>query len=89
MKKMNYLGKMDHVGTAAHGRAKLGRQITFEDAVLFGGKKQKTKIHSRDRLQTGKQYRGPAILTEYSATTVIPPGATFRVDKAANLVIAL
>jgi N-methylhydantoinase A len=89
MKKMNYLGKMDHVGTAAHGRAKLGRQITFEDAVLFGGKQQKTKIHSRDRLQTGKQYRGPAILTEYSATTVIPPGATFRVDKAANLVIAL
>ena len=89
MKKMNYLGKMDYVGTAAHGRAKLSRQITFEDAVLFGGKQQKTKIHSRDRLQTGKQYRGPAILTEYSATTVIPPGATFRVDKAANLVIAL
>jgi N-methylhydantoinase A len=40
-------------------------------------------------LEPGKQYRGPAIITEYSATTVIPPDAKFHLDRAANLLISL
>jgi len=36
-----------------------------------------------------KSYRGAAIVTEYSATTVIPPGKRFRVDHASNLTIEL
>jgi N-methylhydantoinase A/oxoprolinase/acetone carboxylase beta subunit len=32
-------------------------------------------------------YRGPAILTEYSATTVVPPGMKFHSDRAGNVVI--
>jgi N-methylhydantoinase A/oxoprolinase/acetone carboxylase beta subunit len=31
--------------------------------------------------------KGPAIITEYSATTVIPPGKKFRIDQAGNLLI--
>ena len=36
-------------------------------------------------LKPGKKYSGPAIITEYSATTVIPPRKGFQLDKAANL----
>ena len=52
-------------------------------------KKLQTKIYSRDDLRPGKPYPGPAIITEYSATTVIPPNANFHLDRAANLVISL
>jgi N-methylhydantoinase A len=72
-----------------HGRAKLGKLSQAETQVLFDGKKVKTKIYSREDLTPGAQYSGPAIITEYSATTVIPPGKRFHLDKAANLIISL
>ena len=82
--------KRKHVGTAAPGRpsrARLGRLSTPKAAVLFDGKKHETKIHSRDALTPGKKYSGPAIITEYSATTVVPPGKMFHVDGAKNLLV--
>jgi N-methylhydantoinase A len=83
--------KSDHVGTAAFarpGRANLGRPSTLEAPVLFENKKRNTKIHSRDDLRPGKQYPGPAIITEYSATTVIPPRKHFLIDRASNLIVS-
>jgi N-methylhydantoinase A len=87
-----HVNKMVHVGTAAHGRpgrAKLGSPFTPKAPVLFDGKKLWTAIRSRDTLQPGKKYSGPAIVTEYSATTVIPPGNGFHVDPAANLIVTI
>jgi N-methylhydantoinase A len=81
-----------HVGTAAlgrPGRAKLGRLSPPETTVRFDSRVLKTKIYSRDELHPGKPYSGPAIVTEYGATTVIPPGKRFYLDKAENLVIAI
>jgi N-methylhydantoinase A len=71
------------------GRATLASFSASEVPVLFGGKKLKTKIHSRDNLHPGKKYSGPAIITEYSATTVIPPGKRFHLDRAGNLNITI
>ena len=69
--------------------SKARQAFPHEASVLFEGKKQKTKIHSRDDLRPGKKYPGPAIITEYSATTVIPPTQSFHLDRAANLIISL
>jgi N-methylhydantoinase A len=80
------------VGTGAlarPGRATLGRLSPPKAQVLFEAKKQETKIYQREELQPDKKYAGPAFITEYSATTVIPPGKKFHVDKASNLVIAI
>src|SRR5579864_8812708 len=81
-----------HVGTAVLGhsgrRAKLG-SLTPEAPVHFDGKTLKTKIYSRDELAPRRIYSGPAIITEYSATTVIPPTVRFRADKANNLIISM
>src|SRR5208337_1740229 len=60
------------------GRAKLGSISPAKVPVLFDGKKLETQIYSRDDLHLGKKYSGPAVITEYSATTVIPPGKRFR-----------
>jgi len=55
--------------------------------VYFGGRAVRTAVHDREGLGTGRKYAGPAVITEYSATTVVPPGMGFRVDVAGNIVI--
>ena len=55
----------------------------------FLGKRYRTAILPRESLKQGKSYRGPAIITEYSATTVVPPGLRFRVDRAGNLIVTI
>ena len=57
--------------------------------VHFGGKRHKTQIIPRASIRTGKKLRGPAIITEYSATTVVPPGLFFGKDQAGNLQIEI
>jgi N-methylhydantoinase A len=57
-------------------------------SVMFDGRRLKTAILDRDSLTVGKKYSGPAVITEYSATTVVPPGMRFVLDRAGNVVIA-
>jgi N-methylhydantoinase A len=57
--------------------------------VMFAGRPLKTKVVPRETLQSGRRYRGPAIITEYSATIVIPPGSTYQADKAGNLLVGI
>jgi N-methylhydantoinase A len=74
---------------ARPGRAKLGSPSILKASIVFDGKKLETAIYSREALKPGKNYSGPAIITEYSATTVIPPGKRFSLDHAGNLLIAV
>jgi N-methylhydantoinase A len=67
-------------------RQKISTAASFIQ-VHFDGRKMRTAIYDRDSLQPKQLYRGPAIVTEYSATTVIPPGMSFRVDPVQNLII--
>jgi len=55
--------------------------------VHFGGSRHATQIIPRSSINMGKRFHGPAIITEYSATTVIPPGLFYHKDRAGNLVI--
>jgi N-methylhydantoinase A len=57
--------------------------------VVFDKRRVQTPVYDRAALPTGQVLRGPAVITEYSATTVIPPGKRFRVDRAQNLLITI
>jgi N-methylhydantoinase A len=57
--------------------------------VILDGKKLLIPIYDRDQLSSATTYHGPAIVTEYSATTVVPRSAKFRVDSPGNLIISL
>lgn len=57
--------------------------------VLLDGKKVSTAIYDRESIRPGKKLSGPAIVTEYSATTVVPMGKRFQIDRAGNLVIEI
>jgi N-methylhydantoinase A len=95
-----HVGKMHHVGTGAFvslsrakprepSRGKLGRLSATKVPVLFDAERRATAIYSRDALNPGKTYAGPAIVTEYSATTVVPPSKRFHLDRAANLIVTI
>lgn len=55
--------------------------------VSFRARPQQTAIYDRSKLRAGNHIRGPAIVTEYSATSLIPPGWFARVDRTGNLVL--
>jgi N-methylhydantoinase A len=46
-----------------------------------------SSFYERAALPAGRRLRGPAVIAEYSATTFVPSGLTFRRDKAGNLLI--
>lgn len=48
-----------------------------------------TPIYRRDTLPVGTTLTGPAIITQFDATTVVPPDATITVDEALNLILEL
>jgi len=55
--------------------------------VWFEGREWDTAVVPRSTLIGLRRQRGPAIVTEYSATTVVPPGLPFQADKAGNLLV--
>jgi N-methylhydantoinase A len=69
-----------------------GAQKSFAKAANsatadLDGKKLRVAVYRRDELAAGAQLRTPCIVTEYSSTTLIPPGATGEVDRQGNLII--
>ncbi|WP_425052815.1 hydantoinase/oxoprolinase family protein [Psychromarinibacter sp. S121] len=44
-------------------------------------------IYDRAKLQSGNRVAGPAIIEQFDATTVVPPGMTARVEPHLNLII--
>ncbi|HSZ64004.1 MAG TPA: hydantoinase/oxoprolinase family protein [Terriglobales bacterium] len=66
------------------------RPAPIEQApVVFRNKKLATPVFERGDLIAARPMRGPAVVTEYSATTVIPPNKKFWVDESENLIIKI
>jgi N-methylhydantoinase A len=57
--------------------------------VLFDQHPFETPVYDRSLLRPGDTFIGPAVIAEYSATTVIPPECEARVDTFNNIVIAV
>lgn len=55
--------------------------------VWFDGRQRSAAIYERSQLDPRRRYAGPAVLFEYSATTVVPPGMRFQLDQTGNLLI--
>ncbi|HXM19723.1 MAG TPA: hydantoinase/oxoprolinase family protein [Terriglobales bacterium] len=74
---------------APAGRAKRGGFDRERTSVFFEGRKIAAATYDRDSLQPGRKYSGPAVVTEYSATTIVPPDAHFWLDRTGNLFIQI
>jgi N-methylhydantoinase A len=79
-------------GESAPLRARIprnSRAVPVESATVFFEKLETAPIFERNSLPPMLKIRGPAVITEYSATTVIPPGKKFWVDSQDNLIVQI
>jgi N-methylhydantoinase A len=68
-------------------RARAIARPAAEVKVYFADGPKRAALYVRDELATGARLRSPAVITEYSATTLIPPGARAVVDTYRNIII--
>jgi len=61
---------------------------TTRAVVYFGTKSASTRIVRRETLDAGYTASGPLIVTEYTATTVVPPEWKLNVDRSGALLIS-
>jgi len=57
--------------------------------IYFDGGFLPSRVYLRDKLRAGDSMSGPAIVTEYTSATLIPPGDVVRVDELGNLAISI
>ncbi|MCX7140997.1 MAG: hydantoinase B/oxoprolinase family protein [Proteobacteria bacterium] len=62
-------------------------QVAATVDMHTGGKLQRTPVYRRGALQPGDRIRGPAILAEDNATTVVEPGWQAEVTPLAHLLL--
>lgn len=68
-------------------KGKTSAQPSSHIHAYFAGRRKRTAVFSREELASGNKLKGPAIVTEYSATTLVPPGASAEVDSFGNLIV--
>lgn len=54
---------------------------------VYDGAAHEGVLVDRDALRPGHEFGGPAIVVEYSTTTLVPPDAVCRVDEWGNLLL--
>ena len=73
--------------TGEPGSADASGAVTDEHEVVFEGSSLATRIYDRARLEPGATFAGPAIVTEFDATTVVLPGHVAAIDRNFNILI--
>jgi N-methylhydantoinase A len=63
------------------------RAIMQRRQAFFDGRAVAAPVYDRSLLSPGDAFSGPAILAEYSATTMLPPGCRGRMDGWENVVV--
>lgn len=83
--------KQPDTGKAAFGAAADGHKLVAPEQAwtVLNGRKTRTLICDRESLVAERKFVGPAIVTEYSATTMIPGGRRFWLDRRGNLIIRI
>jgi N-methylhydantoinase A len=57
--------------------------------VHFAARPTRAAVYEREELPAGARLRSPCVVTEYSSTTLVPEGASARVDERGNLIVEL
>jgi len=60
-----------------------------ERIIVFDGMPHSSRIYKREALVPGDTIQGPAMITEYTSATLLPPDCSARVDGYSNLILAI
>jgi N-methylhydantoinase A len=88
LRSLGLVEKLSEQKIKTVGHKRIAAPDSFAIAY-FGGRKLEVGVYRRNELQGGMRLRTPCIVTEYSATTVIPEGIEARIDRLGNLIIEL
>ena len=78
--------------TFAERMSRLGdgsQALCGTNRIYFDGAWSNASVYDRGLLYPGDEIRGPALIGEYTSTTVLPPGCLLEVDRIGNLLITL
>jgi N-methylhydantoinase A len=89
--RLRSLGLVEELPRQSISRSKQKRMArpSHKHAVRLNGKKMSVEVYKREELPASVRLQTPCIVTEYSATTLIPEHADSHVDKHGNLIISL
>ena len=86
-------GPLQHIELAADvvREGEINDALIEEHEVYFGPRfgRQATRFYSRNKIATGKEFTGPAIVVEYDSTALVPPNGKAQVDDLGNLIVLL
>ena len=60
-----------------------------ERTIIFDGKPHSSRIYKRETLVPGDTIQGPAMITEYTSATLLPPDCSAHVDGYSNLILTI
>jgi N-methylhydantoinase A len=85
--RTTFYGRVPKIRFDKQKRAR-SKPVALETAaVWFSGRPRRTAIYERSGLLHGHTIQGPAIIGEYSATTLVPPDFRCEVDPYGNLLL--
>jgi N-methylhydantoinase A len=85
--RSTFTGRAPKVRFRRHSKTRGKAQSVEVRPVWFEGKARRTMVYDREMLGCGQVISGPAIVGEYSSTTLVPPGFQCAVDEYLNLVL--
>jgi N-methylhydantoinase A len=84
--RIRCLGRVEKPRLKSHRTTGAKPKPRYEQVVLKD-RAERVPVYVRDELPVGFQLHGPAVITEYSSTTFIPPGFRLEVDAWKNLIV--
>jgi N-methylhydantoinase A len=64
-----------------------GALSALPSEIFFDGKLRQANLYRREEFRAQDTFRGPAVLLEYSGTTIVPPGWQGNVDTYGQLLL--
>ena len=82
------LGKLDKIEKKKSGEYSEAAPVPRKSQeAIFGGKAYDAKVYDRSNLITGQKIPGPAIIEEFTTTSVIPPNWEITIDEYRNMIV--
>src|SRR6185436_8959482 len=89
--RLRSLGLVEELPRQSIARSTGKRKVrpSHKHAVRMDGKSMSVGVYKREELPAGVRLQTPCIVTEYSATTIIPDRAEAVIDSHGNIILRL
>jgi len=81
------LGKIQKSGSIKSASEDINIENT-KRKIIFNQKAYQTDVLSRQKIKTNNKFKGPAVIEESTATTVVPPNYNIVKDDFGNIIIS-